>query len=441
MLNIVTSVIGPKVLLYGMTVWQGRNELLQRFHNDREAFGCNKCVNVVVGAEVQVIGQSHKVSGRLLEIMSRILRTVEEESLKISSPEERAAYLERSFAARVKRSVRSPELRLANLQGVEGEAVFFPGGATYRVGEVLGDSKSAILLQFVSADCKVRDVREFQWGSHGMQKSVFMPPTLLVVGDRVSLKTPNDVRLGLVKDEEWKESTGEIVLEGGELLFGNENQTEVENVRVFPKELSASNRSVMKESGRIERFVLARSAEEVEFGQSTGDQAIVVLREGLLYWRAINEQDLRFCELWELHPGSAVRLSKNLLHAMVPSAGAPTATLISVRWQNSDTIIAEAIEGRTIRLASGQAYDPDNDENCDVIVVVVDGALLQILPSNSTAQASDVLLIPAAQSCVLWNIGAPSVTFFAMHLCRLADHPNSVDPALLSSFGSGGKVF
>jgi hypothetical protein len=85
---------------------------------------------------------------------------------------------------------------------------------------------------------------------------------------------------------------------------------------------------------------------------------------------------------------------------------------------------------------SGQAYDPEDAENCDVLVFMVEGQLLQILPSDETIQAPSTLLIPAGKSPVLWNIGRQLVKFFAMHVCHCED---SMQIAM--SFAATGKIF
>lgn len=486
--QIIKEAIGPKVLLYGMTVWKGKNEALQRFHRDAVVAGCEKSLNFVSGTNLQLISQSHKIPERLLQAVLTNLMRVEEASFTIASnKQEELAFLERSFAARVKRMIKTADVRLENLEGKDGYGVFFHGGTLYRIGEALGDRRG-LLLQFISADCKVRDPPNYAWGSQGTSHSLYMPPVLLVAGDRLGLGASNDVRLTLAKDEaigskigDGKKVLGSLLASVSNLTSVNDKALQVHNVTVFPEpnvtlawqeeeiwrfqKVGEVSTTVMAH-GRIDHFLLAKRMLAMDFSMVAGDgeQVIVVLREGMLYFRAVDDGELPYCELLELRPGSAVLLSRKLLHALMP-LGRETA-FISFRWggygnekllgkprSNDHTKILhfgddnpldkllgynfiQATEGRTITLSKGQAYDPDNNENCDVIIFVVEGYFLQILPSNATLQAPDVLLIPADQSCVLWNIGGLPVKFFAMHVCRLEDAMQ-----IATAFGASGKIF
>lgn len=480
-LEIVTSAIGPKVLLYGMTVWHGRNEVLQLFHRDPEALSCEESVNVVLGAHVQAVTLSNRFSERFARMTLVSMQAIEEQSLEISNLDERAAFVERSFASKVKRSVRTPNVGLATLSGQEGEAVFLPGRTIYRLGEAPGES-TGLLLHFISAECKLRDPRSMAWGANSMLQSVYMPPALLVAGDRSKLRASNDVRLGLVREEAWS-----VTGKRGRILEREEEQeaaaaaedkdeenrhgygptSRVRNVTVFPE---SGKRKAWRDVGMwrsqevgavstevlaavwMEHFLLGRTEEalQLDFREVKGEQVMVVVSEGMLYFRAMEEQQqedgefFRFYELLELKPGSSVRFSEKLLHALVPSS--LKTAFVSIRWTgfeneeddpSSIALSTQALQGRTITLSSGQAYDPDNVHNCDVIIVLVDGNLLQVLPSNTTVQAFDVLLIPAGQACVLWNIGRSPVKLFAMHLCRFGD--GTINDS--TSFGASGKVF
>ena len=89
--------IGPRVLLYGMSVWKGRNEneVLHRFHRDGAiTSGCQKTINFVSGANVQLISQSHKIPERLSQALLRSLLLIEDESLKLPNKENQLAFLE-----------------------------------------------------------------------------------------------------------------------------------------------------------------------------------------------------------------------------------------------------------------------------------------------------------------------------------------------------------
>jgi hypothetical protein len=93
----VKELIGPRVLLYGMSVWKGKNEYeaLHRFHRDAAgASGCQKSINFVSGANVQLISQSHRVPERLAQALLRSLSLIEEESLKLPNREQQLAFLE-----------------------------------------------------------------------------------------------------------------------------------------------------------------------------------------------------------------------------------------------------------------------------------------------------------------------------------------------------------
>ena len=95
--QIVKQAIGPSVLLYGMSVWKGRNkyEALHRFHRDGVVTnGCQKTINFISGANVQLISQSHKIPERLSQALLRSISLVEDESLKLSNKQDQLAFLE-----------------------------------------------------------------------------------------------------------------------------------------------------------------------------------------------------------------------------------------------------------------------------------------------------------------------------------------------------------
>ncbi|MCO5569547.1 hypothetical protein L7F22_023261 [Adiantum nelumboides] len=473
-LQIVKEAIGPRVLLYGMTLWKGRNEVLQRFHRNAEVGDCEKLVNVVFGASVQLVSQSHKIPERLLQAVLKHLLTVEEESLTFANKQEEFEFLERSFIARIKRIVRSPDVWLENLILNNNHGVFFHGGTLHRIGEVL-ENGTGVLLQFISADCKVREAQTSVWGSQGTSHNLYLPPTLLVAGERMELGVVNDVRLSLSRDDSLLSRLGNkkqslyFLGRKRRISIDDVKPPKVSGVRVFSetnatfewknegvwrmRKIGEASTTVMAK-GRIERLLLGSMSSTV-FGKAAGagEQVIVVLSEGLLYVRSVKEADFQHYELLELRPGSAALLSKKLMQAVLPLDS--EVGIMSLYWIGHDNLISnkrspvqvkalkatgrfgtKATEGCTITLGSGQAYDPDNNEFCDVIIFMVEGYLLQVLPSNITLQAYDVLLIPAHQPCILWNIGGLPVKFFAMHLCRVED-----DMQVMTSFGASGKVF
>ena len=89
--------IGPSVLLYGMSVWKGRNkyEALHRFHRDGVVTnGCEKTINFISGVNVQLISQSHKIPERLSQALLRSIVLAEDESLKFSNKQDQLAFLE-----------------------------------------------------------------------------------------------------------------------------------------------------------------------------------------------------------------------------------------------------------------------------------------------------------------------------------------------------------
>ena len=95
--QIVKEAIGPTALLYGMSVWKGRNnyEALHRFHRDGVVTnGCQKTINFISGANVQLISQSHKIPERLSQALLRSILLVEDESLKFSNKQDQLAFLE-----------------------------------------------------------------------------------------------------------------------------------------------------------------------------------------------------------------------------------------------------------------------------------------------------------------------------------------------------------
>lgn len=87
--------IGPRVLLYGVTVWKGKNEALQRFHRNVEVGDCEKLVDFVYGVNVQLVSKSHKIPERLLQIVLRNMALIEGESLTFSSKQAQFDFMER----------------------------------------------------------------------------------------------------------------------------------------------------------------------------------------------------------------------------------------------------------------------------------------------------------------------------------------------------------
>eukprot|EP00250_Pteridium_aquilinum_P009801 c18946_g1_i1 orf=51-1865(+) len=481
--NIVKELIGPNALLYGMSVWDKENEALQRFHRDAEVVGCQKSLNFVSGTSVQLLGQSHKLSERLLQAVLKHLQSIEEESFKYPNKPKQLAFLQKLFTLRVKRIVRTPDIQLESFEGKDGDGVFFNGGSIFRLGDVMGDRRG-LLLQFISADCKVRDSRHHSWGIQGTSHSLYMPPVLLVTGTMMESSAFNDVRVALAKEETVRLKLGDPEAVGSFLRSerepnGNGKPSEVHKVKVFLEpnasitwqergiwrfQLVGEASTTVIALGRIEQFRFKERFLATEFHNVAGDgkQVVVVLSEGMIYSRSANDDKYHYSELLELRPGSAVLLPRNIKHALKPLR--PDTAFMSFRWvgygdekfsekpqfidhfkfhenpfHNKEPLghgYTQATEGRTITLSSGQAYDPDNNENCDVIVFVIEGNLLQILPSNVTLQSLDVLLVPTDQSCVLWNIGTKPVKFFAMHLCHFKDAMQ-----ITTSFGASGKVF
>ncbi|KAH7297080.1 hypothetical protein KP509_26G052300 [Ceratopteris richardii] len=480
-LQVVEEVIGPKVLLYGMTVWKGRNEALQRFHRNAEILDCDKLVNFVYGANVQLVSQTHKLPERLLQTLLKNLLNVEEESSKFSNKQDELEFLQRSFVARVKRILRSQNVQLENLELNDNGGVFFHGGTLHRLGESL-ENGTGLLLQFISADCKVREPQNSGWRSQGTSNNLYLPPTLLVAGDGMKFGAVNDVRVSLsqedglvLKLDSRKKHLGKFITSHSSSISGDGVElSEMNSITVFSeanatsewkregawrkREIGSASTSVMMR-GKLELLSLeGTSSLDFVLPAGDGEQVIVMLSEDLLYFRVVTEGEFRHYELLELRPGSAVLMSKNLWQAFVPLSS--ETEMVTLHWtgrgqgQISGEIFdskvmkaqlsnisskhpaAQATEGRTITLTSGQAYDPDNNEFCDVIVFMVEGYLLQVLPSNVTLQAFEVLLIPAGQSCILWNIGGSAVKFFAMHLCSMES-----DMDTMMSFGASGKVF
>ena len=368
--------------------------------------------------------------------------------------------------------------------GQKGYGVLFHGGTIYRIGAGLNvDDDEGLLMHFVSSDCKVRHLGNHVWGIHGISHSLYIPPVLLVSGNLTNNQSaPNDVRHLLAKDETLglnidfeNEDTSKPL--GTKLVLSNhsdllEESPEVEifmdsNTRVGWHEHGiwmfrqvGEIRTSLIERGRIEQFFLSEKNLLVDFDRVLGDgkQALVVSRHGMRYFRSCNDGKLRHWELLELRPGSAVLLLRGLTHAFMP-LGKET-SFLSFSWVGYDKkntsirefknghtkfennimsfecYVTHPTGGQTITLVTGQAYDPDNSENCDVIVFVVEGQLLQLLPSNDTIQAPSTVLIPAGKSLVLWNIGHQLAKFFALHVCHC---DNSMQTAM--SFGATGKIF
>ena len=98
---------------------------------------------------------------------------------------------------------------------------------------------------------------------------------------------------------------------------------------------------------------------------------------------------------------------------------------------------------RMIVLQSGQAYDPSNENNCNVILVMLYGNSLQMLPSETFLEESESLLISRGEPCLLWNIGKAAVAFVVIHVCGVDEQIDRLfngDPNASSYFSAGGRI-
>ncbi|KAH7446090.1 hypothetical protein KP509_01G038700 [Ceratopteris richardii] len=479
--------IGPAVLLYRLIVWDEENEALKEFHRHMEIEGCRDTVYFVSGISVDLITRSHNISDRLLPTILRFLKRSESEAARMSNSTEQAAIFSKLFSTRMK-ILKRDNFRLKKYEGANGDGIFIRGGTIFRLGEVLEGSKG-LFMQFVSAECKVRERRQTSWGIQGTTSSLYVPPLLLVSGTNKRSSEINDVRISLVEKKPRKMSSGP----GGKFWGSSIRKTkgwthhsEVSQFRdivVFSQPVNedvvwqkrgawisqnfGEASTAIISSGRFEQNRVYKHSRADKFHSvvTSHEQIIVVLQGGLLYSRRILSTNYNFSEVFELTPGTAVIFHPEFNHALKPLD--PESVFTSFSWEVHGNGISyekkmdlinqlkaigfrnvslykellehgstKATEGRTISLMSGQAYDPGDSENCDVLVFVIEGNFLQVLPSNAVLNSPDTLLIPAHQSCVLWNIGSRLVKLFVMHLCKFDD---AMQFAL--AFGVNGKVF
>ncbi|KAI5069964.1 hypothetical protein GOP47_0014307 [Adiantum capillus-veneris] len=326
--QIVKEAIGPNVLLYGMTIWDREHQVLQKFHRDTDLEGCPKSLSFVSGTSVQLISHSHKISNRLLQVVLKLLAFVDGESIKSSGKEQQAANFDKLFATRVKRFVKTADIQFESFEAADGYGVFIRGGTVFRVGEVI-EGERGLLLQFVSADCKIRESQKASWGVQGTSYSLFMPPVLLVTGAITKSSQFNDVRLTLVKKETMNVKTGRLNILGSSLnsekklnaFFGSSRMYQVMKfseanasggwqgggIWRFQKVGEASTAVML--SGKIEQFRVSKRLPSTKFHNvaSVGQQVIVVLREGLLYSRLVINGEHCYSEVLELRPGSSFK--------------------------------------------------------------------------------------------------------------------------------------
>ena len=70
-------------------------------------------------------------------------------------------------------------------------------------------------------------------------------------------------------------------------------------------------------------------------------------------------------------------------------------------------------------LQRGKAYNPSNENNFDVILVMIYQNSFQILPYEIFLEEYESLLISGNELCLLWNIGNALVEFVAIHMCGM----------------------
>ncbi|XP_024544982.1 uncharacterized protein LOC9644925 [Selaginella moellendorffii] len=456
----VEAILGHPVLLFGLTVWNAPPKSQQALKLKFEGFQC-ETVDVLLNSGARLVQNSHTMTRKM--------------AIKLANQIKAARRFYGGESPQLRQQLESVVLMYL-ADKVEGAAVqdidLEPGGAYFINGRLLyGTSnptealQASLLLQFVPANCTLRD-QEVDSSHIALVSRPVLPSTLLASetstsGDNLTSDGRNDVRHGLVHSERLSFEE-EDLFERREyrppgILPGS-------NITVLRRRARATGASGVYEFARsplldwITVEMLAFKGTEAAFKSSAHDQVVVVVRGTLNYHHVGSRRAYR--EVKELRSGELAFLSSSELHALTSGAGVD---YIRISWagKQGSTLLSSgvgksinngkqvfampvsglgAINARSVVLRTGQAYDPENEADCDVLVVVLKGAHLQIVPSQEYLQVNEAVLIPAGEACILWNSGLFPVTIIALQLYASLKFDDKDSCYLEAAYRTRGKV-
>ncbi|GLJ23858.1 hypothetical protein SUGI_0453350 [Cryptomeria japonica] len=402
-------ILGPDIILHGIKLWRLANGTARNLHLDNESGDCDEVVNVIIGSKVRILKGSQMYEGRWRHTLLKNIAAL--------NAHQNHANIEDIIIGTVRKGIirrqgnPMDDISFITIEPGEGNIVILHGNVVYGI-EAASIGEETAILQFASAKCKIRDNKQ-------ALNNVFLPPVLLISERNLSLFS-------------WKSLSIKCKTKHG--------------CRTF-RYGSASTAVLSKVSFEYSDFK-AEGAHFKEFTSDDEEKIVIVLSGSLLYFCADMEvQGYREMGILEIHGSMYIPVGG--WHALVPASPYRNA-FVSVRWKRRTMVTGQRWLGsrgffgfRTIILQSGQAYDPSNENNCDVILVMLYGKSLQMLPSEISLEESHTLLISGGDPCLLWNIGKASVAFVAIHVCgydEQIEHLFNGDPRA-SSYFSGGGVF
>ncbi|XP_031504726.1 uncharacterized protein LOC116267241 [Nymphaea colorata] len=298
--------------------------------------------------------------------------------------------------------------------------------------------QGSVLLRYASTDCSIRMRAE-----HDQH----LPPALRVSGEAAGKS--NDVR------------SGPALASGAPLDFEPTHEPDVHpfvpkfNITAFSwTDVNSSSRSptfgclATRILDRIRFDFLAdvRGTKESETFRSSLYETALVAINGSFWVQKADPESMAWREALELNEHGFAYVPAGVWHSIGASLeGATAGSLVRIRWRGrkttKDYFLANG--GRMVKLQSGQAFDPSNEGECDVVVVVIQGEGLQVLPFEGMVARGQALVVSAGQPCLFWNSSRWLVKIVAFHVCEKDKDTERLfngDSALASYFNGGGRL-
>lgn len=438
-------ILGPDIVLHGIKLWKPTNETARRLQLDGQSGQCDEVANVVLGSNARILKGSQMSTGNLRHrLLSKIAAL---------DTYQNHAHVEDIIVGTVRKGMlrklgkRTEDFVFITTEARTGNAIIFHGKTLYRMETTVGEV--SVVLQFASAKCKIREKTQIPF-------NVFLPPVLLISGSHNAILTPNDVRTVMASSEAFI-----FVPKTTQILspFARVEQ----NFSLFSwKNLSTNCKAEEGyrtcSYGSASTAVLSRVSFEYSDSEVGGtglgalvsdneEKVVIVLRGSLLYYCAVEVPGYREMSVLDIHGSTYIPVGA--WYALVPASPYKNA-FVSVRWRSRKMVTRKAFPAigglfrfRTIVLQRGQAYDPSNENNCDVILVMLYGDSLQMLPSEIFLEESESLLISGSEPCLLWNIGKAPAAFVAIHVCGYDEQIDRLfngDPNASAYYNDGGRI-
>ncbi|KAJ7544638.1 hypothetical protein O6H91_09G087300 [Diphasiastrum complanatum] len=457
----VKELLGERVVAYGMRFWEAQAESERKMEMHYEGYGCNT-VHVLAGSGVKLIKGSYFMDARMALDVWRLL-----------------PQLEGAIVSRVTSHVRRDDVKLVYLDAGPNDILVLSGKGVYAAINTANQSRVSMLVQFASADCKLRDPQLVQ-PSKATPISNRLPPALLVSGFTSGIDVMNDIRLSMatqevmvfvegqgIKDNFNVNSSGSY-LEGNVTVFRGVGVDGIyKSTHGFSEKTYGIGFSPLLHRIKVDCLTsIGTVRSSKKFVSHAYDEVVVVL-DGLLMHHRTAKELTGVQEVKELAVGHVAYLSNRLWHALVEAL--PGTSFILVSWAVEEPphlplafagsslrrsisqgiyLFEEplaglgALEGKTVVLQGGQAYDPANDMgSSDVLVVVVKGLFLQVLPLSMYLEKSDVLLIPMGVPCVLWNTSKWPVVVVVLHFYQESAVSDAINSYLQeASYRTSGRI-